>query len=279
MNRMSRIELLTALSQMLPGQFDLVVSFSGVPPQYLSASSAPQATRAGEVVRYFQSRLGGLNDLAGVVDQVRGSAGAPPAHQGGGQTIINKGSIGQQVNVKGGATFNFSGTPTASPTAAPSSAAPSTGTSPSPSLKKPVKLFYSYSHKDESYREELEEHLANLRRQGVISEWHDRKITAGSEWAGEISKYLEEADIVLLLISSSFMASDYCHDLEMGRALERHEEGTARVVPIVLRPVDWKGAPFAKLQMLPRDAKPVSQWSDRDEAWLNVTQGIRNVVG
>src|ERR1043166_9679769 len=120
-----------------------------------------------------------------------------------------------------------------------------------------MKLFYSYAHEDEPYRTELEKHLSNLRRLGVIAEWHDRKITAGSEWAGEIDKNLEDANIILLLISADFMNSDYCYDNEMKRALERHDAREARVIPIILRPVDWQGAPFGKLQMLPKDAKAV----------------------
>ena len=138
----------------------------------------------------------------------------------------------------------------------------------------PVEVFFSYSHKDERLRDKLEEHLANLKRQGVIAGWHDRKIGAGREWAGEINKHLESAQIILLLVSSSFLASDYCHDVELKRALERHERGEARVIPIILRPVDWHGAEFGKLQALPKDAKPVTKWGNRDEAFKNVAEGI-----
>lgn len=142
----------------------------------------------------------------------------------------------------------------------------------------PVSLFYSYSHKDETLRSELEKHLSILRRQGVISEWHDRKITPGEEWADEIATQLETSQIILLLVSSDFVASDYCYDKEMARALERHDSGEARVLPIVLRSVDWKGAPFGKLQALPKDAKPVVSWEDRDEAFTDVAKGIRAAV-
>ncbi len=141
-----------------------------------------------------------------------------------------------------------------------------------------VTLFYSYSHEDENLRAELEKHLSILRRQGVISEWHDRKIVPGEEWAGEIDTHLKSSQIVLLLVSSDFLASDYCYDKEMELALKRHESGEARVLPIVLRSVDWKAAPFGKLQALPKDAKPVVSWEDRDEAFTNVAQGIRAAV-
>ncbi|MEH2207256.1 MAG: toll/interleukin-1 receptor domain-containing protein [Nostoc sp.] len=141
-----------------------------------------------------------------------------------------------------------------------------------------VKVFFSYSHKDEELRDELATHLSMMKRQGVIEAWHDREITAGSEWANAIDDNLELADIILLLVSANFLASDYCYDKEMTRAMERHETREARVIPIILKPSDWNGAPFGKLQALPKNAKPVTTWPDQDEAFLNVAQGIRRVV-
>lgn len=142
----------------------------------------------------------------------------------------------------------------------------------------PFSLFYSYSHEDEPLRDQLAKHLSLLRRHGVISAWHDRMIGAGEEWKGEIDKNLDEAQVILLLISASFMASDYCHDIEMKRAMERHDAGTARVIPVILRSVDWHKSPFARLQVLPKDGKPVTLWSDRDEAFTDVAKGIRQAV-
>lgn len=142
----------------------------------------------------------------------------------------------------------------------------------------PIHLFYSYSHKDEELRNQLETHLALLRRQGLIDQWHDRRIGPGQEWAGAIDVNLESAQIILLLASADFIASDYCYEKEMARAIERHEAGDARVIPVILRAVDWKDAPFAKLQALPKDGKPVTAWADRDAAWLDVAQGIRKAV-
>ena len=143
---------------------------------------------------------------------------------------------------------------------------------------KGVELFYSYSHKDEALRVELEKHLSILRRQGVITNWHDRKIQAGVEWEGEIASHIRSAGVVLLLISADFLASDYCYDREMELALKRHESGTARVIPVIIRSVDWAGAPFGKLQALPKDAKPVVSWENQDEAFTNIAQGIRSAV-
>lgn len=96
-------------------------------------------------------------------------------------------------------------------------------------------------------------HLSNLRRQGVIREWHDRKIGSGTEWVKEIDEHLNSAEVILLLISSDFIASEYCHEIEMKRAMERHESGEARVIPVILRSVDWSGLIFSKLQAAPND--------------------------
>jgi tetratricopeptide (TPR) repeat protein len=141
-----------------------------------------------------------------------------------------------------------------------------------------VKVFFSYAHEDQELRKELEKHLSILKRNGIVSTWHDREIGPGREWKDVIDEELEKAHIVLLLISSSFLASDYCYDLEMKKALERHGQGSAVVIPIILRPVDWKGAPFGKLQALPVDARPVTKWGNRDEAFENIAKGIRSAA-
>jgi internalin A len=143
---------------------------------------------------------------------------------------------------------------------------------------KAVRLFCSYSHKDEALRDELETHLTLLQRQGLIKTWHDRKIEAGDEWKTKIDEELEGADIILLLVSADFIVSDYCYEIEMKGALERHEKGEAKVIPVILRDVNWKGAPFAKLQALPKDGLPVMKWADKDSAWRNVEEGIEKVV-
>src|SRR5689334_14575040 len=101
-----------------------------------------------------------------------------------------------------------------------------------------LRAFVSYSHKDEALRATLDAHLASLVSQGVLELWHDRVIEAGVVWETEIQERLEAAEIVLLLVSSDFLASPYCYGREMQRALERHDQGLARVIPIILRPVD-----------------------------------------
>src|SRR6266496_2935557 len=142
----------------------------------------------------------------------------------------------------------------------------------------PTTLFISYAHEDEQLRRELEKHLSLLRQQRIISTWHDRRITAGTDWSQEVDEQLDSASIILLLISADFMASQYCYSTEMKRAMDRHAAGRASVIPIILRPIDWKGAPFGKLQVLPTNALPVTSWPNHDEALTNIAQGIRNAV-
>ena len=142
----------------------------------------------------------------------------------------------------------------------------------------PIKVFISYAHRDEDFRLELNDHLSNLQRQGLIAGWHDRQIVPGQEWADQIDQALNDAQIILLLVSARFLASDYCHDKEMGRAIERHNTKKAVVIPIILSACDWQGTPFSKLQALPKDAKPIKSWNDRDEAWLDVVRGLRKVI-
>src|ERR1039457_3114864 len=134
----------------------------------------------------------------------------------------------------------------------------------------PLQVFISYAHEDDELREEFVKHLRQLKRDGLIQDWHDREITAGSEWAGQIDEHLNAADIVVLLVSPDFVASEYCYDIEMKRALERHAAGEARVVPVILRSCDWQTSQFAKLTALPEDGKPVVKWeTDRKSTRLN----------
>jgi hypothetical protein len=142
----------------------------------------------------------------------------------------------------------------------------------------PLRLFISYSHKDVSLRVTLGDHLAALQREGVIETWHDRLISAGQEWAGEIKAELEAADIILCLVSAGFLASPYCQDKELKRALERHGAGEALVIPVILKPSDWSSSALGPLQALPANAKPVTKWSNRDEAFTSVAQGIRQAA-
>ncbi|OLE40580.1 MAG: hypothetical protein AUI36_25100 [Cyanobacteria bacterium 13_1_40CM_2_61_4] len=146
--------------------------------------------------------------------------------------------------------------------------------------KSAIKLFYSYAHEDERMRKKLEKHLASLQQQGLIASWHDRMIGAGTAWEQQIDEHINRAHIILLLISASFLASPYCTGIEMKRAMERHEANETRVIPVILRPVHWQDVPFAKLQVLPTDGKPIasSSWRNQDEAFANVVTDIRKVI-
>lgn len=141
-----------------------------------------------------------------------------------------------------------------------------------------VALFMSYSHKDEALRNELETHLAMLRREGIISSWHDRRILAGSDVHHAIDEKLESAQVVLLLVSANFLASDYCFEKEMKRALEKHEEGTAVVIPVILHPCDWHSAPFGRLRATPTDGKPISMFANQHEALAIVAKDVKQAV-
>ena len=144
----------------------------------------------------------------------------------------------------------------------------------------PINIFICYTRKDEALLNELKSHLEPLRQEGLIHVWYDRDIGIGTEWEPQIMRHLNTAQVVLLLVSPDFMASKYCYGIEMKRALERHELGQARVIPIILRPVFWHGKPLGKLQALPTDGKPVTSafWQDRDAAFYDITQGIYQVV-
>src|SRR5438128_2667166 len=134
----------------------------------------------------------------------------------------------------------------------------------------PVTIFYAYAHEDEELCSVLQNHLSLLQRQGLISGWSDRRVEPGADWERVIDEHLMRASIILLLISPDFLASDYCYVVEMQRALQYHHRGAARVIPILLRPVDWDDAPFAHLQYLPHNGKALTQWDNQDVAFREV---------
>lgn len=163
-------------------------------------------------------------------------------------------------------------------TVPPENPAVSNAPPPASNTTVPKKIFFSYSKYDREYLEQLTRHLAVLRRKGKIAAWDDHQILPGEEWDDAIKDELNHADIILLLISSDFLATDYIWDVEIKTAMERHAQKTAQVIPIVLRPCSWEDAPFGKLNGLPSKAKPVSSYGDRDQAWLEVVKGIERLV-
>lgn len=143
---------------------------------------------------------------------------------------------------------------------------------------KPVKIFIYYNRADEKYKDTLKTHLKIFEREKLITLWDDKGIRAGEEWDKVIKKNLESADIVLFLVSADFIASDYINDVEIKRALIRYEKGQQIIVPILLRPCDFKRLPLSKFQALPDNLKFISTWKDQDEAWNNVTDELRKLV-
>src|SRR6266496_3676354 len=143
---------------------------------------------------------------------------------------------------------------------------------------KSIEVFYSYAHEDEVLLNKLKSHLSILRREGLITEWYDRQIVPGTEWKHVIDDHINTASIILLLISPDFIASDYSYGVEMVQAMQRHKASDACVIPIILRPVDWTRAPFAELQALPTNARPVTTWSNRDKALVDIVKGVRRAI-
>lgn len=141
-----------------------------------------------------------------------------------------------------------------------------------------AKVFFSYSHDDESYRDQLEKHLASLRHEGLIDSWHDRCILPGVHLDAEIDQQINAADVILLLVSSSFLASRYCYAIEMNRALERHAAGEAHIVPVIVRACEWQSTPLGKLRAVPKDGKAVTSWPNYDEAYTDVAREIRRLI-
>jgi TIR domain len=139
-------------------------------------------------------------------------------------------------------------------------------------------VFVSYSHADEQAKNDLLKHLEPLRRLEIIKAWHDRMLKPGEDWGKKISDNLEKADIILLLVSIDFINSPYCYDIELDRAIERHTNGESVVIPVILRSCMWKSTPFGTIQAVPRDGRPVNLWNDRDEAFMNIAEGIKQMA-
>lgn len=144
--------------------------------------------------------------------------------------------------------------------------------------QKAASVFVSYAREDEGLRSKLSDHLGGLRHGGYIKEWSDGQIVPGQEWAPEIIRRLDEADIILLLITSSFLGSEFIGRVELARALERHRRGDAIVVPVILKPADWQSAGLEGLQALPQNGEPVSSWPDHDAAYVDIARGLRRTV-
>lgn len=141
-----------------------------------------------------------------------------------------------------------------------------------------IKIFFSYSHEDESYRNQLEKHLSVLMHEGSIEMWHDRRLLAGSFVDTEIDYQIDSADIILLLVSATFLSSRYCYSVEMKRALTRQGKNEVQIIPVIVHACDWRNSIIGKLLAAPKDGKPISSWPIIEEAFLDVTLKIRAVI-
>lgn len=141
-----------------------------------------------------------------------------------------------------------------------------------------VNIFASYAPQDTPLQRGLKEHLRPLQREGLVELWPDRDMSAGTGWEQQSSELLHAAQIILLLVSIDYLNSDYCSGVEMKQALERHERGEVRLLPILLRPCFWNSSPLSKLPVLPSNGKPITTWPNLDEALLDVVQALSQVV-
>ena len=141
-----------------------------------------------------------------------------------------------------------------------------------------IDIFIAYSHNDLHHKDELKKFLRPLLREGRISLWDDFDIEAGQDWDAKIKERLYGADLVLLLVSSDSLASDYFYGKEVTVSLERHARGESIVVPVILRHCDWAETPLGSLEALPEKGRPVVEWPTRDQAFQDVVSRLRRVV-
>lgn len=149
-------------------------------------------------------------------------------------------------------------------------------------MNEPKKVFISYSKKDvNAVEEKLLRDLRSLVRQQKIDIFYDKKLLVGTDWDTEIKTQLQQADIIILIVSPDFIATDYILDVEINKAIERHDKNEAKVIPIILRPCDWTGeaTPISKLNAIPSKGKAITTFDNQDEAWLEVLQQIKKVIG
>ncbi len=139
-------------------------------------------------------------------------------------------------------------------------------------------FFISYSHKDEHFKIELRKHMSGLEQMGVIKSWNGQEILPGQDWDAEIKQQLEEADVVLFLVSADFMASEYINDVELKKAMERHNEGLLKIIPIIVRECDFKSLPISKYQALPKGARAIASFENQDAAYLDIVTQIKKII-
>jgi hypothetical protein len=144
--------------------------------------------------------------------------------------------------------------------------------------EKDIEIFCSYAQKDRTIFQRLELEFQLLRRRGQIADWYGSNDFQSQKSTKTVVPHLDSAHIILLLVSADFLASDYLYEAEVMQAWEKHLTGKARVIPVILRPVDWRLAPFGKLYCLPTGGTPVRDWPNQDEAISDIIRGIQMVI-
>lgn len=141
-----------------------------------------------------------------------------------------------------------------------------------------LKVFISYAKVDRDYVYKLKRHLTGLIRNGFIEDWSDLGVLPGSETVTKTKAQLEEADIIIFLISPDFINSDYINDFEIKKTIERHYKGEAQIVPVIIRPCDFSSLSLDKFNILPKNKKAISTWENEDKAWSNILLGLKKVI-
>jgi TIR domain len=143
---------------------------------------------------------------------------------------------------------------------------------------KPATVFISYAHEDAHLFKQLQTHLTILKRQNVIHTWHEGMIAAGEDWRTKAQRELAAADVVLLLASPDFLASDYLYSEHLTRAIERHQRHEMKVIPIIVRECQWTETALGELRALPMTGEPLKKWQDEDAFWKTIAVGIREAI-
>lgn len=141
-------------------------------------------------------------------------------------------------------------------------------------------IFILYSQEDQVTLDMLKTHLVALERARPVKIWYDGMIEAGAEWQNEVQEALENAEIILLLVSADFIASDYLFEQVMVQALNRHQEGKVKTIPVIARPCLWKDTTLGSLSALPKDGKAISNegWQNEDEPYLAIVEELLQII-
>lgn len=141
-----------------------------------------------------------------------------------------------------------------------------------------MKAFISYSHNDNNYLDQLHKHLAQLRRDNVLTDWTDNDILPGSAIDDQVIASLRSSDLFLAILTPDYINSGYCYEKEFKLAQELQKSGDLTIVPVIAEPCDWLSTPFQQFKALPKDGKPITDWNNKNTAFLDVVQALRKLI-